>query len=595
MTSRRKPCLIVWNHTQLQLKTRKQTLSIHNTSARTYARLNHNPLVSHAHSALHRTKREHSLVSAVGIMVWRHNKQLRRAISSSALLHGRQDQRALNSLQGLTFFSRQHRLVSEGLTFFSRQHRLVSEVGQSSRASGPGVQRVEARAVSMVRPSEFQLQAVGPDNILRNPLPDIHIPPGLSLHQMVFDICDQFKDNLAVEEHLTGRSYTFSQLKEAIVRVASALSSRGYRKGDVLLVFAINNVDYNVLSIACAAAGVWITPANPAFTAEELSRQLHHSEAKGLCISAPLAAIAKDAVASQEFPSNVKHLMVFGEASGFEPFQSLLDDDGKSFPDVDIDPVKDVFALPYSSGTTGFPKGVMLSHHNVVANAHQTTKIMSPEPHDVCMGLPPMYHIYGLSVVQFVSWMNGASISLLPKFEPEMFLRYLQDRRISVAYLVPPLVLFLAKHPLVPKFDLSSITEVFCGAAPLGEELTRTFLEKFPNVEFVRQGYGLTETSPMTNLDATKTMGSVGHMLVNTRGKIVDPDTGHTLPSGQPGEVWVKGPQVMLGYHNNQAATDGMITQDQWLRTGDVGYFNDDGLVFIKDRLKEIIKYKGSQ
>ncbi|GFS23347.1 4-coumarate--CoA ligase [Elysia marginata] len=290
-----------------------------------------------------------------------------------------------------------------------------------------------------------------------------------------------------------------------------------------------------------------------------------------------------------------KDLFVFGEASGFEPFQNLLDDDGKAFPDVDVDPVKDVFVLPYSSGTTGFPKGVMLSHHNVVANTYQISKLICPEPHDRCLGLLPLYHIYGMVVVQMISLMGGSSITFLPKFDPELFLKCIQEKKITIAYLVPPLILFMAKHPVVSKFDLTSIVEVLSGAAPLGEELTKEFTNRHPNVLNLRQGYGLTETSPVTNIDMTRTEGSIGHMIPNTRGMMVDLESERPLPSGQLGELWVKGPQVMLGYYKNQAATDDMITQDRWLRTGDIGYFKEDGTIFIKDRLKELIKYKGSQ
>ncbi|GFO49199.1 4-coumarate--coa ligase 1-like [Plakobranchus ocellatus] len=452
-----------------------------------------------------------------------------------------------------------------------------------------------SRSVTRVSPADYTQSPVTSDNILRSPVPDIHIPPDLPVHQMVFELCDKYKDKLAVEEFLTGRKYTYTQLKDASFRVASALYRKGYRKGDVLLAFAVNNVDYTVLMVACAAIGVWFSAANPGFTSDELARQLQHSGARGMCISALLSGVAKEAMANKEFPNKVKDLFVFGEASGFQPFGDLLVDDGKAFPDVDVDATKDVFVLPYSSGTTGFPKGVMLSHHNCVANVFQICKLLSPDDQDRCIGLLPLYHIYGMVVVQFVSLMGGASITYLPKFDPESFLKCLHQRKISVAFLVPPLILFLAKHPMVSNFDLTAIKEVVCGAAPLGEELTEEFIARHPSVEALRQGYGMTETSPVTNLDMTQTPGSAGHMLPNTLGKIVDVDSRQTLGMGERGELCVKGPNVMQGYYMNQEATDDMISADGWLYTGDIGYFNEEGVVVIKDRLKELIKYKGSQ
>ncbi|GFO49197.1 4-coumarate--coa ligase 1-like [Plakobranchus ocellatus] len=451
------------------------------------------------------------------------------------------------------------------------------------------------RWASKATTADYGQSPITSDNILRSPLPDIHIPDDIPWHQIVFDLCDKYKDKIAVEEFLTGRKYTYTQLKDASFRVASALCRKGYRKGDVILAFAVNNVDYSVLMVACAANGVWFSAANPNFTPAELARQLQNSGARGLCISAHLAGVAKEAMENREFPNNVMDLFTFDEASGFQPFQELLDDDGKAFPDVDLDVKKDVLFLPYSSGTTGFPKGVMLSHHNCVANMFQVSKVFSPDESDRCLGLLPMYHTFGMIVILSLSLYGGASIVYLPRFDPKLLLRCLQESKISIAFLVPPLFLFLAKHPRVSNFDLTSMKEVFCGAAPLGEELTAEFRKRHPYVEGMRQAYGLTETSPLINVDMTETPGASGHMLPNTWGKIVDTETHQPLGFGQRGELWVKGPQIMQGYYMNQKATDDMIASDGWLHTGDIGYFNDEGVVVIKDRLKELIKYKGSQ
>ncbi|CAL1533737.1 unnamed protein product [Lymnaea stagnalis] len=436
---------------------------------------------------------------------------------------------------------------------------------------------------------------VNPDNTFRSHEPDINIPTNAPFHQFIFDKCDLYKDDPAVEDFLTGRKYTHSQVKEKSIKVASALHRLGYRKGDVITSFSTNHVDFTILMLACAANGIWFSPANPTYTHEELSRQLNCSGSKAVFTIAPVAGTVKTALDNKDFPNKVKKLFVFGEAPGFQPFQTLLDDDGKAFPDVDINPVEDVLTLPYSSGTTGLPKGVMLTHYNCLANCIQTQSVSKTTGSDRCLGLLPLYHIYGMITVQFSCLYAGASVIYLPKFDPESFLRCLQDRKITLAYLVPPLIVFLAKQPMVDKFNLKSLETVFSGAAPLGEDLSVAFLKRLNHGVSLNQGFGLTETSPLTNLDYTRKPGSIGPMITNTLGKFVDLKTKKVLGPGEFGEFCVKGPQVMKGYFNNKQATDEMVTPDGWLHTGDAGHFTKDGFVYIRDRIKELIKYKGSQ
>ncbi|CAG5134861.1 unnamed protein product, partial [Candidula unifasciata] len=436
---------------------------------------------------------------------------------------------------------------------------------------------------------------VSQDNIVRSPLPNLDIPTNVPFHQFIFDKCDQFKNKLAVEDFLTGKQYTYAQLKEKSIRVASGLHRLGYGKGDILLSISPNTVDVTVLMLACAANGMWYSSANPTFTAGELAMQLNHCGAVILVAASGLTATATEALANTEFPNQVKDLFVFGEAPGFQPFQKLLDDDGSLFPEVKINPLEDVYILPYSSGTTGLPKGVMLTHYNCLADCMQIINSAPVTPEDRCLGLLPLYHIYGMIVVQFTVLLGGATISYLPKFEPEIFLRCLQERKITFAHLVPPIIVFLAKHPLVSKYDLTSLRKVICGAAPLGVEISNEFLQRFSNRVKLNQGYGLTETSPVVNIDFTSTLGSIGHLVSNTEGKIVDIETNRVLGPEEKGEYCVRGPQVMKGYYKNQKATDDMIEPDRWLHTGDIGYYNKDGIFYIEERLKELIKYKGSQ
>ncbi|XP_035824802.1 probable 4-coumarate--CoA ligase 1 [Aplysia californica] len=237
----------------------------------------------------------------------------------------------------------------------------------------------------------------------------------------------------------------------------------------------------------------------------------------------------------------------------------------------------------------------MLTHSNIVSNICQIDAAEHIGRGDPTLGLLPFSHIYGMTVVLFGTLSQGAKLVTLPKFDPEAFLKCLQMKQIRIAPLVPPLILFLAKHPVVSKFDLTSIQSVFSAAACLGAELTDEFLHRHNHGCRVLQGYGLTETSPAINTDTVGISGSVGCLVPNTIGKILDVETGLPLGPGQEGEYCMKGPQIMKGYHKNEEATRGMIDEDGWLHTGDIGHFTEKGVLYISERLKELIKYKGHQ
>ncbi|HKG79358.1 MAG TPA: AMP-binding protein, partial [Pyrinomonadaceae bacterium] len=264
---------------------------------------------------------------------------------------------------------------------------------------------------------------------------------------------------------------------------------------------------------------------------------------------------------------------------------------------VEIDPLEDLVALPFSSGTTGLPKGVMLTHHNLVANICQMEGLCYFYETDTLICVLPLFHIYGLVVVLNMGLYTGATIVMMPRFELESFLKAVQDYDVSLAHIVPPIVLALSKNPIVDNYKLPKLKTLFSGAAPLGEELTRACMDRLGCN--IRQGYGMTETSPVTHSSpapprASK-FGSVGVAAPNTECKIIDLDSGVPLGPGQKGEVCVRGPQIMKGYLNRPDATAHTIDNEAWLHTGDIGYADEDGHFFIVDRAKELIKYKGFQ
>src|SRR5438309_377581 len=427
--------------------------------------------------------------------------------------------------------------------------------------------------------------------IFRGPYPDVTIPE-VSLTDFIFSSFTEIKDKPALIDGPSGRMLTYKQFASAVRRTAAGLSQRGFKKGDVFGIFSPNCPEYAIAFHAVAMLGGVNTTLNPLYTAEEAACQLKDSGAK-LLVTGP-QFIEKARVAAQA--SMIEELFVFGEAEGAASFDSLLESDG-DVPPVAISPREDLVALPYSSGTTGLPKGVMLTHYNLVANMCQMDGLDYFHRDDTLLCVLPLFHIYGLVVVLNMGLHLGATIVTMPRFDLDQFLSLIQKYRVTLSHIVPPIVLKLAKDPVVDNYDLSSLKMIFSGAAPLGAELSRECMQRIGCG--IRQGYGLTETSPVTHSSpadpAKMKLGSVGTAAPNTEVKLLDPASGEDLGPNQEGEVCVRGPQVMRGYLNNPEATARTIDEDGWLHTGDIGYADDDGHFFIVDRVKELIKYKGFQ
>lgn len=426
--------------------------------------------------------------------------------------------------------------------------------------------------------------------IFNSPHPKASIEE-VPLPDLVLTKAAELGDKAALIDGPSGRTITYAQLAGGVKRVAAGLSARGFGKGDVFAIYSPNVPEYVVAYHAVASLGGINTTASPLYTAKELEFQLNDAKAIYLLTIPQLLETALEAAAK----SGVKEVFVLGEAEGATPFASLMTDG--DVPDVDIDFHNDLVALPYSSGTTGLPKGVMLTHENLVGNICQTVELHRTTAEDTLMGVLPFFHIYGQQVIMNAGLFRGATIVTMPRFDLEQFLQIMQDYKITRAYLVPPIVLALAKHPLVDNFDLSSLKLILSGAAPLGQELQET-VEKRLGCRAL-QGYGLTETSPVTHVipddDTSAKAGSIGSLVPNTEAKVVDVDSGKELGPNERGEIWVRGPQIMKGYLNNEEATAHTIDSERFLHTGDIGYVDDDGYFFIVDRLKELIKYKGFQ
>lgn len=425
--------------------------------------------------------------------------------------------------------------------------------------------------------------------LYRSPLPAVDVP-SQSLPAFLEECAREVLEKPALVDGMTGRRLTYGELWRAARRTAAGLARRGVRKGDVVAIWSPNTLEYPMAVFGTMLAGGIVTTINALYTANELALQLRDVGARVLVAPAASADAALCAARS----AGIDEVFVFGRAAAVPSFDSLLDSDREP-PAVAFDPREDVAAILYSSATTGLPKGVMLTHHNLVANVRQVQAAERMEACEVVLGVMPLYHIYGFSVVMNLTLSAGATLVLLERFEVQPFLETLETYAVTTAFLVPPLVRTLASHPLVDSYDVSRLRHVLSAAAPLPEYAALRCAERI-GCE-VKQGYGLTEASPSTHHTprGRVKLNAVGVALPNTEWKIVDVASRRELAVDEIGEVWVRGPQVMKGYVNNPEVTSRVIDDQAWLHTGDVGYADGDGYLYVLDRAKDQLKFRGLQ
>ncbi|GGT24736.1 4-coumarate--CoA ligase family protein [Streptomyces chromofuscus] len=423
------------------------------------------------------------------------------------------------------------------------------------------------------------------------------VPPvELPIHDAVLSRAAEFGDRPALVDGTDGTTLTYEQVDRFHRRIAAALADAGVRKGDVLALHSPNTIAFPTAFYAATRAGAAVTTVHPLATAEEFAKQLSDCAARWIVTVSPLLDVARRAA---ELAGGVREIFVCDSAPGH---RSLIDMLASTAPEprIAIDPVADVAALPYSSGTTGTPKGVMLTHRQIATNLAQLEPAITAGPGDRILAVLPFFHIYGLTALMNAPLRVGATVVVLPRFDLEQFLAAIQNHRITGLYVAPPIVLALAKHPAVAHYDLSSLKYVISAAAPLDANLAAACSRRL-NLPPVGQAYGMTELSPGTHVVPLDAMadappGTVGRLIAGTEMRIVSlDDPGKDLGTGEAGEILIRGPQVMKGYLGRPDATAAMIDADGWLHTGDVGHVDADGWLFVVDRVKELIKYKGFQ
>jgi acyl-CoA synthetase (AMP-forming)/AMP-acid ligase II len=427
---------------------------------------------------------------------------------------------------------------------------------------------------------------------VRSPYPEVEIPD-VSLFDFLFTGFGEKAGAPALIDGSSGATITFGELEGMVCKIAAALAERGIGAGDVVALFAPNTPHYVAVFHGILRANAIVTSVNSLYTPGELAHQLSDSGAKLLFTVSPFLDRARAAAARVGLSNDA--IVVLDGAEGHASLPDLLATTAE--PPVQTVTAADTAVLPYSSGTTGRAKGVILTHRNLVANLQQIAAMGDVSSDTKILAVLPFFHIYGMTVMMNQGLHRRATVVTMPRFDLQEFLRVISEYRVGRVYIAPPVAVALAKHPIVDSYDLSCIDVIFSGAAPLDAELGHAVAKRLGCT--VLQGYGMTELSPVSHcmpddrpdLD----LNSCGFAIPNVVSKLVDPETGEEVGPGERGELWVKGPNVMSGYLNNAEATAITLDDEGYLHTGDVATVTEDGVFTIVDRVKELIKYKGYQ
>ena len=419
-------------------------------------------------------------------------------------------------------------------------------------------------------------------------------PAGIFLHAAILDACRRFAERIALVDASLDppRRITYAEYGDLVDRLARGFVAAGLRPGEVIAIHLPNSWEFAAAYHAATLAGALPTPLNPAYREREIRHQLENSGAALLITHGAL--IQNVNLAGLPDLRRVYVTRVAQPSAAYQDFNELLRPVTAAFPAPADPPERTLAALPYSSGTTGLPKGVMLTHSNLVTNVFQ---FMAPgesatfRPGEVLMGFLPLYHIYGLNVVLNPALIAGSTVVLMPRFDLERSLQLISSEGVTFLPLVPPIMNQYCRAAEAGRFPRDHrVRAVKSGAAPLAAELPRRFtsLTRIP----VRQGYGMTEASPVTHMgfleEALYRPDSIGHPLALTDCRLLDDDGADS----EAGELVMRGPQFMLGYWRAPDATAGVL-RDGWYFSGDVARRDAEGFYFIVDRRKEMIKYKG--
>jgi acyl-CoA synthetase (AMP-forming)/AMP-acid ligase II len=435
--------------------------------------------------------------------------------------------------------------------------------------------------------------------------------PIIPIHKVLEDTAERFPDKLAF---LYPMEMTFKQFKEQVDIFATALKNLGVKKGDRVALYIPNSIQWEIAFYGLEKAGAIMVPMNPLFKETEVKYEAIDSGAETIVVFQPLYPI----VAAIKDKTSLKTIIIIESEEnkgnlkipeGTIGWSFLMKSTKSDPPEYVFKPKEDLAALVYTSGTTGLPKGTMLTHYNMVSNVAQASPMFELSEFDIAMTVLPLYHIYGLNVCMNQAIWLGASQVVTSRFVVKEFCELLEKYRVTYSLCVPPIFLAVVRHleePGVKGYDWEDLKVVNNGGAPIPLELLERFYKlakKNCNAKNVtiQHGWGLTEASPVVAVNPMShpKMESQGILISDTFHKIIDLETGEELPKrGDVGELVIKGPQVMKGYWNRPEATEGAFwtdpkTGEKWLRTGDMAYIDEEEFEHLLDRIKEMIKYKG--
>ncbi|ODM92784.1 4-coumarate--CoA ligase 1 [Orchesella cincta] len=474
------------------------------------------------------------------------------------------------------------------------------------------------RLLSNVAPNTTRVKD-DPKLWVKSPFPDVPTVLGVEMHEMIFQQITKYGDLPAMTCGVSDKTFTFNEIYRQSRGLGAALIRAGFKRGDVVGLVLPNIPEFPIAVLGCWSAGLTVSCINPAYTEGEIKRQLASSDAKvAITIEHFLNAVRS---AKSENP-RLSSIIIIGDAQeGCHTFSEMAKSDTNGIifsTGENSDTSETISLLPYSSGsdviklcvnigTTGPPKGVLLSHSNITTNLTQfSCENVGPTKtyHDTgvqerLIGLLPFFHSYGMAAIVLAGLYQGAHSMSLPSFDPATFLKAIREHKPTCMHLVTPLISHMVNSDDYSSKELEHCHTIVGAAAPIGNVLINQILEKAGRYIFFAEGYGMTELSPLSHLltpsSRNSKIGSCGTGVPSTWSKVIDLETGETLPQNTRGELLVKGPQVMKGYFRNEEATRNTIDSDGWLHTGDIAYYDEDGYFYIVDRLKELIKVKGFQ